>query len=55
MFAGTHAAQMCLSEDDIPNDLLPIINNAGTVSPISGPAIYQGHGFLKTLIISLIT
>lgn len=39
-----HAAHMCLSEELIPKDLLPISNSVGTVSPISGPATYQGQG-----------
>src|SRR5690606_32479436 len=53
MPAGTHEAQMCRSEELIPNDLFPKINNAGTVKPISGPATYQGHGCLINSIIIL--
>src|SRR5690606_8703681 len=45
IFAGTHIAHTCRSVEDIPNDLFPNSNNAGTVRPISGPEIYQGHGF----------
>src|SRR5215472_6185726 len=42
--AGKQAAQICLSEDDTPKRLLPIISSRGTMSPIRGPATYQGHG-----------
>jgi hypothetical protein len=44
MLAGIHEAQMSLSDELMPNDLLPIIKSAGTVSPIKGPAIYQAQG-----------
>jgi len=44
MFPGTHAAQMCRSEDEIPKCLLPINNSAGTVRPIKAPATYHGQG-----------
>lgn len=44
MLAGIQAAQMCRSEEEIPNDLLPINKRVGTVRPMSGPATYQGHG-----------
>ena len=44
--AGMQAAHTWRSVDDMPNDLLPINSNDGTISPISGPAIYQGHGCL---------
>ncbi len=44
-FPGSTAAQMCLNEEDTPNDLLPIRSSIGTVRPIMGPDIYQGHGF----------
>ncbi len=47
MLAGKQAAQMCLNDELIPNDLLPKIKSAGTVKPISGPATYQGQGCLK--------
>src|SRR6187401_3515220 len=50
IFAGMHAAQMWRREDEIPNDLFPRINKIGTVSPISGPAIYHGQGFFKMSI-----
>ena len=42
--AGKQAAQTWRSDDEIPNDLLPISKRVGTVSPISGPATYQGQG-----------
>ena len=39
----------------MPKDLLPMINNVGTVNPISGPAIYQGQGcFIHSSIIIII-
>jgi len=44
IFAGIQAAQICRSEELMPNVLLPNISNSGTVRPISGPDIYQGHG-----------
>jgi hypothetical protein len=44
IFAGTHAAQICRSEDEIPKALLPKINNMGTVNPIKGPATYHAQG-----------
>jgi hypothetical protein len=31
----------------MPNDLLPSNKSAGTVNPISGPAMYQGQGELN--------
>ena len=37
-------AQICLKEEEIPNVLLPNNNKSGTVSPINGPATYQGQG-----------
>ena len=45
---------MCLSDEEIPKDLLPINNNIGTVRPIIGPAMYQGHGFLINSMISIV-
>src|ERR1041385_5660955 len=42
--AGTHAAQMCRSVDEIPSLLFPISNNNGTVTPMTGPATYHGQG-----------
>jgi hypothetical protein len=42
--AGKQAAQMWRNDEDIPNDLLPMSNKVGTVSPINGPAIYQAQG-----------
>ena len=44
MSAGKQAAQTWRSDDEIPKDLLPINKSVGTVSPISGPATYQGQG-----------
>src|SRR5690606_3977702 len=41
---GATAAQRCLKEEEIPKDLFPISNRSGTVRPIKGPEIYQGHG-----------
>jgi hypothetical protein len=41
---GKQTAQTCRNEEEIPKDLFPNNNNIGTISPISGPAIYQGHG-----------
>jgi hypothetical protein len=35
---------MCLKDDDTPSDLLPSKSSSGTVRPIMGPEIYQGHG-----------
>jgi hypothetical protein len=46
MFAGMQAAQICRNDEDTPNALLPIISSNGTVSPINGPATYQGQGCL---------
>lgn len=54
ILVGRHAAQICLSDELIPKDLLPNINNAGTVSPMSGPATYQGQGDLMSSKISII-
>ncbi len=45
ILAGIQEAQMCLKELEMPKDLFPMINKTGTVSPIIGPATYQGHGF----------
>ena len=44
ILAGIHAAHICLSDELIPKDLLPMIRSTGTVKPISGPATYQGQG-----------
>jgi hypothetical protein len=44
MLAGIQAAQMCRSDDDMPNDLFPNNKRVGTVSPIIGPATYHGQG-----------
>ena len=46
ILAGTQAAQICRRDELMPNDLLPKINNVGTVNPIKGPATYHGHGCL---------
>src|SRR5687767_8688583 len=43
---GKQAAHICRSVEEIPNDLLPSINNNGTTNPINGPATYQGQGCL---------
>ena len=40
------AAHTCRKDEEMPNDLLPSNNRAGTVSPIRGPATYQGQGCL---------
>src|SRR5688572_5276776 len=44
ILAGRQAAHTCLSDDDIPKALLPISKSNGTISPIKGPATYQGQG-----------
>lgn len=55
MLAGTHEAQMWRSDELIPKDLFPIINSAGTVKPINGPATYQGQGcFINSIIFVLL-
>ena len=46
-----HEAQICRNDELIPKDLFPRISNAGTVSPIRGPAIYHGQGCFKNSII----
>lgn len=51
IFAGIHAAQICLKEDDIPKVLFPRISKVGTVNPINRPAIDQCHGFFSISII----
>ena len=43
---GMQAAQMCRNEEEIPKDLFPIINKVGTISPMRGPAMYQGSVFI---------
>ncbi len=51
MPAGKQAAQICRSDEEIPNVLLPVISKSGTVRPISGPASHQGQGcFIHTAI-----
>jgi hypothetical protein len=47
ILAGKQAAHTCRSEEEIPNDLLPVIKSVGTISPINGPATYQGQGEVK--------
>jgi hypothetical protein len=42
--AGKQAAQICLKEEDIPNDLFPRNRSNGTINPIKGPATYHGQG-----------
>ena len=54
IFEGKQEAQICLSEELMPNDLLPIISSAGTVKPISGPATYQGQGCFSNSIIIVV-
>jgi hypothetical protein len=44
---------VCRKVPLIPKDLFPSINNAGTVSPTNGPAIYQGQGCLINSKISM--
>jgi hypothetical protein len=51
IFAGKQLAQICLKELEIPKDLLPMINKIGTISPIKGPAIYQGRGDVNMFLI----
>ncbi|MFM2118336.1 MAG: hypothetical protein RL316_1526, partial [Bacteroidota bacterium] len=46
IFDGIQIAHTCLSDEEIPNVLLPRISNRGTVRPISGPDTYQGQGCL---------
>jgi hypothetical protein len=41
-------------EDEIPKDLLPRMSSRGTVSPINGPAMYQGQGCEMNSKISII-
>ena len=53
IFAGIQAAQMCRKEDEIPKDLFPINNSAGTVNPIRIPATYQGQGCFNNSNIGL--
>src|SRR5690554_5311288 len=54
ILAGIHEAQICRSDELIPNDLFPKINNAGTVKPISGPATYHAQGcFINSIIFTL--
>src|SRR5690606_15002634 len=47
MLAGRQAAQAWRRLALMPKFLFPKINNAGTVSPTSGPAMYQGQGCFK--------
>src|SRR6186997_3390752 len=44
IFIGAQEAHMCRNDEEIPKDLFPKISKAGTVSPIKGPATYQGQG-----------
>ena len=41
---GATAAHTCLKLLEIPNGLFPSSSNAGTMRPMSGPAMYQGSG-----------
>src|SRR5690606_24181984 len=49
--AGKQAAQIWRRLDEMPKCLLPSSNKAGTMSPISGPATYQGQGRINASII----
>jgi hypothetical protein len=51
ILAGKQEAQMCFSEEEIPNILLPIINKTGIIRPMRGPEIYQGQGCVKTFML----
>ena len=44
MSDGKQAAQICRSDEEIPNDLLPSKRSRGTTRPINGPATYHGQG-----------
>ncbi len=46
-FPGTTAAHNARRLPDTPSCLLPIKSSAGTKSPMSGPATYQGQGWLS--------
>ena len=46
MRVGMQAAQIWRREEEMPNRLFPTNSNAGTINPISGPDMYQGHGEL---------
>lgn len=39
-------AQICLNEEEMPKDLLPINKSNGIINPIRGPATYHGQGCL---------
>jgi hypothetical protein len=54
IFAGTHMAHTCLREADTPKVLFPESSSRGTMSPISGPETYHGHGCEMNLIIDLL-
>jgi hypothetical protein len=44
MLKGATAAQVCLSDDDMPNILFPRMRSNGIDIPIIGPLTYQGQG-----------
>src|SRR5690348_10976060 len=46
IFAGATAAHICRKDDETPKVLFPNINNMGTISPINGPDMYHGQGFV---------
>ena len=55
ILAGMHIAHTCRNDDEMPNFLLPISNNVGTVSPIKMPAIAQFQGcFINSIIFMFI-
>ena len=46
------AAQTCFSDEEMPNGLLPMNSNTGTIKPIKGPETYQGQGCDKNSFMS---
>jgi hypothetical protein len=44
ILAGMQAAQICLSEEEMPKFLLPIMSRMGTVRPMKTPATDQCQG-----------
>ena len=52
IFPGIQAAQICLSDDEIPKVLFAINNDSGTINPIMGPETYHGHGCLINSIMT---
>ena len=43
---GTTAAHMCRNDELMPKVRLRKIKCSGTISPMTGPATYHGHGWL---------